>query len=428
MSNPFEVIKALEAESSTTAKVAILKANDSPELQWVLKKACDSLVTFGIKQYEFNEPIAETPFDQDWKYVQSVIAELEMRKLTGNAARQAIFDVSCRLNAQQQYVFACILDKDLKCGVNTKLVNKAFRHLINDFAVQLANKDTDKIKYPVMCEEKHNGKRNIAMVNGNTVTQYSRNGILQENYAQFEEQLCQLANGEQVVFDGEVRGVASHHEEQYNQVKRYAKKKDGKSATKAEDLIYVIWDVIPLSEWQRSMCSTGQLARSKKLEGMFIEWMNEFEGEDLLLRRSKHTMVNSEEQLKALFDKKLADGKEGLIAKDPQAKYEYKRSNAWIKLKVDQEEDLPIVDFVEVIEKKTKHTGRMGAIICDYNGVKVHCAMGKGISHDEAVELWNNRKKLVGKTARIKYMNVTVDANGKSSLYLPKFMEVRDDK
>jgi hypothetical protein len=51
-----------------------------------------------------------------------------------------------------------------------------------------------------------------------------------------------------------------------------------------------------------------------------------------------------------------------------------------------------------------------------------------GITQVDAAEMWKNRKKLLGKTARVVYMNETLNMKGQKSLYLPKFMEVRDDK
>ena len=171
-----------------------------------------------------------------------------------------------------------------------------------------------------------------------------------------------------------------------------------------------------------------QHARSKRLENMFYEWMNNFQEDDLFLRLSRQKTIVDQKSLEEEFDKQIALGKEGLIVKNPKSKYEYKRSNAWIKMKCEEDVDIPIVDFVERIEKGNQHTGILAAVVCDYNGTKVHCPCGKGITMEEGKELWEKRKKLVGKIAKVVYMNETTNVKGNKSLYLPKFIEVRDDK
>ena len=68
--NPFQVLKALQDISGSNAKVKFLKKHDNELLRNVIKHAVDPMITFGVKQYEFNdEPAQHSGFLHDLKYM-----------------------------------------------------------------------------------------------------------------------------------------------------------------------------------------------------------------------------------------------------------------------------------------------------------------------------------------------------------------------
>lgn len=427
INNVYETLIEVRAVSGAIDKRDRLAELDNDFLKWVLIQATSPYITFNIKAYDFDEPVGKAlDYDREFckqqvKEIKRLCNQLAARELTGNAAKEAVFSVSGKLDEAGQYILSCILDKDLKCGLNVKSVNKVFPNLIPVFEVQLANKDTSKIKFPALAEIKSNGRRNVAIVRDGAVKHYSRNGKEVPNFSFLNEQLLQLAEGEPVVFDGEVRGKEGSHIEQYKAVQEVARRKEDIDVS---GLVYVVWDCIPLRQWANQESGLYQQARTRSLKERWERWIeNVDDEEEILVKISKGWIVNNEEEMMERFEKALAQKQEGLIIKDLEAPYQFKRSNAWIKLKCENDEDLPIVDFVERIERGVK-TGILGAIVVDRSGVKVHAPCGKGITHEDARKLWEDRKNLLGKTAKVNFMNVTADG----ALYLPKFVEIRDDK
>lgn len=114
----------------------------------------------------------------------------------------------------------------------------------------------------------------------------------------------------------------------------------------------------------------------------------------------------------------LEDGYEGAILRFNQP-YECKRSKNLMKLKKFEDGEFPIV---RIEEGKGNLTGVAGRVIVDVNGKEV--SSGLKFSREDARSIWENRGRLIGKTATIRYFNVTEDG----SLRFPKCVDIaRED-
>jgi DNA ligase-1 len=424
MINPAELIRKSK-ELTPTEKIDLWRQNLSHTMRAsdVLKYACSPYITFGVKQFELSEPIDTDDFEHNLLVMFRLLDMLSTRELTGDRAKEAIKKSSAHLNPDQQMVLECILKKDLDCGIGETIANKIVPNLIPSFDVQLANKDYSKVRYPCFVETKRNGKRVIAFVHIDRVDYYSRNGLPVENLHIFDKELIGIAAGNTVVFDGEVSGNTGDHLEDFRISKKIPKLAD--SSYDATVLNYTVWDFMPIGNWVKHRCPT-QLARRKSMLKDAIKAFHaeNKETEKFRVAYSKHKTVNSEEELLALFRKKIKLGHEGAIAKDPASEYEFKRSNAWVKLKVEEDADLKIVDVVEGKKSWAEH---LGAVVVDFNGVQVHCGV-KGFNREQLKQMWAERTALIGKVARVVYMAISTNDKGLPSLLLPKFVEIRDDK
>ena len=420
--NPYEVLIAAADIKGSTAKIAFFKENMSPELQFVLQQACSPYITFGVKQYEFSEPIDQKEFTYNWKPLTQLLKWLETRSLSGNNAQKAILETSKNLNAEQQFVLDKILQKDLRCGINEKTANKIIPGLIPVFSCQLANKDQSKIVFPCYAELKRNGKRVIAFVDVDEVVYYSRNGIVLHNLHIFDHELRQLAAGTARVFDGEVCGNTGDHIEDFKISKKIPKNDDPEYD--ASTLKFTVWDIIPKGNWVRGDFNTPLHTRYHVMQMAFYTFWEEAKPESVRVFFSRKKIIKDNKSLLAYFEKVLAKGNEGLVVKDPDAGYEFKRSNSWIKMKCGNDADLKIVD---VVEGKKSWKGRLGAVVVKYGKYKVHCPL-KGFTHAEAKKMWKDKDSLIGKTAKVEYMNESENDKGGKSLFLPKCVEIRDDK
>lgn len=131
-----------------------------------------------------------------------------------------------------------------------------------------------------------------------------------------------------------------------------------------------------------------------------------------------------------LMNEKVKLNYEGIVIKNPYAKYKSGRTYDWVKVKPFDHIDLPVVGIKIGTEGLTKNV--VSKLIVDFNGVEV--GVGSGLDAQQRID-WldpNKRPKLI----EVKYQSIT-QKNGKShSLEFPIlsdkndkliFIETRDD-
>ena len=117
----------------------------------------------------------------------------------------------------------------------------------------------------------------------------------------------------------------------------------------------------------------------------------------------------------------MLEGYEGIILKDGRGIWEDKRAKHQIKFKGEMECDLKIVG----IEEGTgKYVGKLGAIICESADSIIKVNVGSGFNDIQRSTL----KDLVGKIVAVKYNARIKNKQGEESLFLPIFIEIREDK
>lgn len=131
------LLNELRSTNSTNDKVAILKNKIIPNNVFLLIKYALSDEQF----YVTSENLFKHPeLKGNWEgNALDLLKALSTRKITGHDAIKACNGFLSTLNPAEKDSFLCILDKDLKCGVNAKLANKAIPNWIPTFSVALAN-------------------------------------------------------------------------------------------------------------------------------------------------------------------------------------------------------------------------------------------------------------------------------------------------
>lgn len=419
MKNLYQVLKALEAASGSKEKITILVENDTEKLRAFLKSACDPFITYGVKSYTFSEQALDhSDFEYNFKYIDFLITGLHRRTFTGKAAQDAIIKASKSLNEQQQYVLARILDKDLKCGVSVATINQAFPGLIPVWKMQKANKvDYAKITYPCWAEIKENGRGNTAIVLGDEVKHYSNEGNENQNMSVFNEELISIASGIPVVFFGEVRGRHGTGVEQFKDSQSL-----GAHNADMTNQVFVVWDMLMLGEFKKQECNRPQEIRTTRLRDMVNTYRINHDKDEYKVQMVAGKRIESEDELNAYASKMMAKGKEGLIVKRLDAPYLFKRNDNWMKIKESHTLDLKVVD---VKEGKGVLAGTLGSVTVLHGKVKVDCPMGKGVTREVALALWEkykeDKKNIIGQIAEVTFQNETPDG----SLFLPKFLRLR---
>ena len=419
INNPADVIRACAETSSRGEKISILRQYDSDKLRFICLNAVSPYEVFHVKQYEFGESLQHDDFsyEKGWKALKFCIHHLRSRDIAD--IRGFIKATSVELNEDQQQALRWMLDKDLCAGISVKTVNKAFPGLIPEFAIQKAiPMDLTRVVYPCFAETKFDGERNIAIVTGSEVMHLSSNGKEKKNYNYYNEELLAIAAGNDLVFDGEIVGISGDSKAQRRAVQQQAQRKYDVDMS---GCMFVVWDMLPLGTWKLKQGSRALRIRRAELRANINQFRDTTDVQNFKIKLAKAKVCKTEEELLTFYNKAIMSRKEGAIAKNPEASYNFKRDDTWIKLKPSETSDFPVID---IIEGKKGRKGTLGSVVVDVEGVNVHCGIGPGMTIDECRELWQDPEILIGKTAEIKYSRITLDG----SLLAGKLIRIREDK
>jgi DNA ligase-1 len=217
------------------------------------------------------------------------------------------------------------------------------------------------------------------------------------------------------VLDGEIVG------ESFQKLMRQAHRKSDAETT---GMVYHVFDMIPLEDFERGFWNAQQHKRLALLDrarerltktdpvqimpGLEVD-LDTAEGHDVLRRFAEAS---------------VAEGYEGIMIKELDAPYECKRSSFWMKWKPTITVDLNIKGF----EQGTgRNLGRLGALICEGedNGRRIMVNVGSGLSDSDRDQYWAARDDLLGRVIEVQADAVTQNQDGSYSLRFPRFVRFR---
>ena len=428
---PETIIQRLEADNSRLAKEQILAeamAEGLDEFFEGVKMGLDKLYTFGIKQVPVSEQDGQ---GLAWTNFVELAEALYRRELTGHAARDAVklaMDVATR--SQWNDWYRRILIKDMRAGFGEKSVNsvakksKKPQYAVPVFEVMLAHDSSNhegKVTGKKLVEPKLDGVRVVTVVDfeSRTVVMYTRNGKELHNFPHivkvFEDNMDNWARS--YVFDGEV--VSSSFQALMKEVHR-------KENVQAQDARLMLFDVIPLSEFKAGVSVMGQKRRSAFLRENFSKIIADSGCIDIIAQREFDLDVFTDEiEFRDYNKQAVAEGYEGIMIKDPNGKWEGKRSVAWLKQKPFIEVSLAVI---ETEEGTGRNVGKMGALVCEgtEDGKLIRVNVGSGFTDKDRDEFWSC--KVDGQVIEVRADAITQNQDGTYSLRFPRFMRFRGFK
>jgi len=432
------ILDQLASESGRNAKIAILEENKGNDLlKEVIRLALDPFTNFYIKKIPEYLP-QNTPSSSLGDALDTFLPDLANRVVTGNLAIDALRSQLAKLSEADAEVLKLIVAKDLKCGVQASTANKVWNNLVPVYPCMLASgfeqRLVDKIEFPALVQLKLDGMRFNAIVTQEDgeykkVEFRSRNGkplnIPNPDFAEQFRLMAELMELGDIVFDGELLIQDSEG----NPIDRQTGNgilsksiKDTMSVSEATQVHATLWDTIPLPNFMEGKFDTPYSVRFSDLKS-FVEVMSRRD------QFSKYvSLVNSQlaidyDSAEKIFKEFLEKGEEGIILKSQDGIWEDKRSKNQIKFKGELETDLLITGF----EQGTgKYEGMLGAIICESSDGVIKVNVGSGFNDDQRKSLQG--EDLVGKVVAVKYNARIKNKSGEESLFLPIFVEVREDK
>ena len=121
-----------------------------------------------------------------------------------------------------------------------------------------------------------------------------------------------------------------------------------------------------------------------------------------VVRRVPTHLVDTITHLNELYEKYINEGYEGQMVRT-DGPYENKRSKHLLKRKEFQDSEFKILDIVEGVGNKSGMAGHM--VFKNHKGIEFHSNI-KG-DREYLKELLKNKKKYIGKSATVKYFNLT---------------------
>jgi hypothetical protein len=415
-----QILNELAATSSRLEKEAIIKREkNNMLLKRVYFLAYDPFTQF--YQRKIPEYTPNKGEGISLEFAMDSIGDLSKRIVTGNAGIAHLKSNLEALNINDALVLERIIGKDLKCGASDSTANKIWPGLVHDYPCMLAagydEKLVAKMHWPAMAQLKMDGMRFNAIVKDGKCEFRTRNGKEVNLLGNLETEFIALAKGENIVFDGELvvlseDGMSYLDRQTGNGILNKAVK--GTITPKdANQVSATLWDLIPYDDFQNSISKHAYKNRFALLEAMHLD-----SGK---IRIVSNQVVANLEEARTLFERYLAEGQEGIILKDSTGLWENKRSRGQIKFKGELECDLKIVG---IQEGTGKYVGMVGAYICESEDGILKVDVGSGFKdHQRTID-----QSVIGKVIAVKYNARIKNRQGGDSLFLPIFLEIREDK
>jgi len=422
-----EFLNDLASNASRNYKIEQLTKNYSDvTLREVIRLALDPFTQFYQRKIPAYTPAKANQADT-LSAVMDSLYMLSSRDVTGNAAIEYLTKLLSSLTEDDAKVLERIIEKDLKCGVQASTANSVWSGLIQEYPVMLCSgfeqKLVDKIKFPAYAQLKMDGMRFNAIVRDGKCEFRSRNGKEILLLGNLEQEFIALAGDVDCVFDGELMVM---HPDDIQFMDRQTgngilnKANKGTISVKEAAMVHAtVWDVIPYAYFTDGYCPTPYSKRFSSLELL----VNKQKSKEKKIWLVTSDIVQNLDEAQVLFENYLASGLEGIILKDGSGVWEDKRAKHQIKFKGELECDLKIV---AVEEGTGKAVGMLGAIVCESADGIVKVNVGSGFTDAHRKQYW--KENLVDKIVAVKYNARIKNKAGEESLFLPVFVEIRDDK
>jgi DNA ligase 1 len=418
-----EIIAELKKTGSTLEKQRILESHKSDELlRRVFFMTESPYLNYFIKIDPTQVKHHSISRTLDLNILNDIDTKLCGRALTGHAARDWIYDLLAHLHPDDVHIVSGIINHDLDCKVGTAILNKVWPFLIPEMPCMLAAKLDEKSAKTIVdkkdgyiVQRKCDGGRAMALVGGKGDVQFlSRNGKEVEVHGVFSATLSLFPN---YVFDGELLVVSDSGVEDRKTGNGFFTKAVRGTITPAEAIRfqYVVWDMIPLADFQTGFSPIPYRKRLKML-------MDSVDGKNSRIRLIDGKIVSNINQVNEYYEEMISKGEEGAILKFIDSPWEDKRSKFMIKLKEEKDIDARIIGFTP--HKKNKDM--FGNFICETEDGKVVFSVGSGL--DDEIRL-TDPNQYIGKIVECKYNSlITSKGRDEYSLFLPIFKQIRHDK
>lgn len=417
------LLDELRTTTKPSEKIDILVKYNSPLLESIIKATYDPFILFNVKLEDSELLLAgehdltelEDEFDSVIRFCSHSASPKQNKEI--------ICELMGKLNKGSQELLVGVLNKNWRVGISSKSITKLFPNLLKRFSVQLSNKYKRGHKPHSLpkwiMSYKLDGLRCVALREDSGWHLYSRTGKEFFTVEHIKPQLENLYTDHGwTFFDGELYKHGLPFEEIQGPIMAFTK-------GQVEDMDYHIFVAGDAEKFLLN------------IEPNHVDPVVEFEHVNSPNVYFVTKGIVKEEEIYSALEEAFEQGYEGIMLRNPDHLYDYKRSNALLKLKstddADNQQGETISDCVvidveyndrfPVVEEGVLSYKRLlnKLWVLQDNGVK--CKVGSGYTLDFRRLYTDNHFDLIGKVIEVQHQNW--GSNGR--MRFPRLIRIRED-
>lgn len=450
-----EIIKELRADASLNYKKEVLaRYSDYEPFKEFLIRVYNPRINYYLRKVP--DVISYEMKEQNTHALYNTLDALSTRVVTGTLASNLVRDFLLTANQTVRELFELAIGRDIRAGIGVGIINEVYKGLIEEIFYMRCSKLDEKTleRFDTMpngflAQAKLDGQFSYIIKANDTLTMLTRAGTVWTSYS-LKEDMVKCSDGvyigEALIYkDGKpldrktgnglinkfikrettLEGLQSKIDAVLNsgryltgknlKISEEIKQKEQEFAEIDKALHFVIWDSLTLEEFEEGISTRPYTERfGEAIKATFMTSK---------LKPVSSYRVYSMKEAQAIADDFISEGGEGAIVKKLDTIWKDGTSKDVVKIKAVLDADLVCVD---VEEGSGKYKGKVGALVLETSCGRLRVKVGTGLNDLDRAKPFDY---YIGKVIEIQY-NEFIKSKSKStdSLFLPRFVEVREDK
>lgn len=440
-----EIIKELRADASLNYKKEVLaRYSDYEPFKEFLIRVYNPRINYF--QRKIPDVVSYEMKEQSTHELYVTLDALSSRIITGGEALEYVRNFLLEANQTIRELFELVIGRDIRAGVGVGIINEIYKDLIEEIPYCRCSKLDEKAldRFDTMpdgflIQKKSDGQFSYIIIQDGEVSFLTRAGT-QWTSDKLSKELKHLPNcvivGEALiiedrkVFDRKTgNGLLTKFIKRESTLETLEDKaKSGRTKAKLDlaekrdefnwidsTINFQVWDSLTFSEFENGLSTRPYTERFG--EAIRLSFMTQS------LQPIPSYRVYSMKEAQAIADEYISEGFEGAVVKKLDTIWEDGTSKDMVKIKEVYDADLYCVG---IKLGKGKYKGKIGSLILQTSCGRIEVDCGSGLT-----DLDRNKHpdEFIGKIIEIQYNKFIQSKKDKpASLYLPRFVEVREDK
>jgi len=431
----YDMLRVIEDEPSISMKVGLLEDLLAYDLfADVVRLAYNPYTRFYMTSNSLLGITGQGALNFGEQHVK-LLQSFASRDVTGNEAIEAAAEAISKMTPSSAWLFKDILDKDLKCDIGVKLINRAEKNFLPETVYMRCclPKDIRNFNWKgAYVQEKADGMYGTITVSNEGIVCQNRSGMLfpENAFSEIKREVKEVPieslalgglkfpeyyqiQGEFLVtFDGQVMPRKTG-----NGILNSVLKSDSEMP-EGIGFLFIAWDFIDYKTLSTKEEKTPYEVRFARVL-RYKDFVHR-------IKPIPYAVINSEQEAMDFFKEMIVQNKEGAIVKEAKAIWKSHTSKQQFKLKSEKDCDLEVI-MLNPGTGKNKKT--FGSILCRSKEGNLEVSVS-GLTDSMREFIWADRKDIAGKIVSVRFNEVinSKDKPGMFSLFLPRFIEIRLDK